>query len=144
MMLAATLALVPATVVRAEAPGEAMTSASLTLEISGLDPVQGSVMIGIYGSEAGWDDGRAVSGARVDVTSGTAIAVIENLPTGLYGVKMYHDVNANGEMDTNLVGIPSEPFAFSNNARGRFGPPRWEAAVFEVSAEGTVHGIRFE
>ena len=120
------------------------SKAALTLEIDGVAPSEGFVMIGIYESEASWDSGSAVAGTRAEVSGGQVVAVFEDLPAGRYGVKMYHDVNANGEMDTNPMGIPSEPFAFSNNARGRFGPPNWDAAVFDVAADGTVHAIRFE
>ncbi len=119
-------------------------STALTLEIAGVTPSEGSVIIGIYDSEASWDSGSALAGARADVSGDQVVAVFDDLPAGQYAVKMYHDVNANGELDTNLMGIPSEPFAFSNNARGRFGPPNWDAAVFEVAVDGTVHVIRFD
>ena len=29
-----------------------------------------------------------------------------------------------------LLGIPKEPFGFSNDAKGKFGPPKWQDAVF--------------
>jgi len=35
------------------------------------------------------------------------------------------------------VGMPVEPYAFSNNANGRFGPAPWKAAVFEAGAGET-------
>jgi uncharacterized protein (DUF2141 family) len=117
---------------------------ALTLEIAGVAPSEGFVMIGLYDSETSWESGNAVAGTRAEVSGDQVVAVFDDLPAGRYGVKMYHDVNANGEMDTNLMGIPSEPFAFSNNARGRFGPPNWDAAVFEVATDGTIHAIRFE
>jgi len=128
----------------AGAPVLAEEAATLTLEISGMSPMEGFVMIGLYDSEAAWDDGRAVAGSRAEVGGETITAVFTDLPAGSYGVKMYHDTNSNGEMDTNLMGIPSEPFAFSNNARGSFGPPPWSSAVFEVEPDSAVHAIRFE
>ena len=30
----------------------------------------------------------------------------------------------------NFLGIPKEPFGFSNDAKGKFGPPKWNDAVF--------------
>ena len=62
----------------------------------------------------------------------------------LYAIRMYHDVNDNGELDTNLMGIPSEPFAFSNNAQGRFGPAAWDDAVFEIGADAVRHTVRLD
>ncbi|WP_323760923.1 DUF2141 domain-containing protein [Maricaulis sp.] len=118
--------------------------ATLTLEIGSVAPTDGFVMIGVYDSEAAWNDGPAVAGIRAVVDGDQITVVIPDLPAGTYGVKMYHDVDADGEMDTNLMGIPSEPFAFSNNARGRFGPPAWIDAAFELAADGSVHSVSFD
>jgi uncharacterized protein (DUF2141 family) len=52
-----------------------------------------------------------------------------------------HDRNGNGELDTNFVGIPKEPWAFSNNASGVLGPAKWQQAKFELAGE-TVLNIR--
>ena len=45
------------------------------------------------------------------------------------------DLNGNEELDRNLVGIPTEPFGFSRNARGSFGPPDYADMQFEVAGE---------
>ena len=42
------------------------------------------------------------------------------------------------------MGIPSEPFAFSNNARGSFGPASWEDSAFEVSGDTATHSVRLD
>ena len=60
---------------------------------------------------------------------------------GEYAVKLYHDVNGDGEMNTNPFGMPVEPFAFSNDAKGRFGPAKWDAAKFTVGADAVTHTI---
>mgnify|MGYP001341725204 CR=1 FL=1 len=78
------------------------------------------------------------------VASETATAAIGTLPAGQYAIRMYHDVNGNGEMDTNLMGIPSEPFAFSNNAQGRFGPASWEDSVFDIAGQNVTHSVRLD
>jgi uncharacterized protein (DUF2141 family) len=54
---------------------------------------------------------------------------------------MFHDVNGDGRMNTNPFGIPTEPYAFSNNARGQFGPASWADAVFTVEAAETTQQI---
>jgi uncharacterized protein (DUF2141 family) len=69
--------------------------------------------------------------------SGRVVATFENLPAGDYAVKAFHDVNGDGEMNTNPFGMPVEPYAFSNNAVGNMGPARWSAARFAVSGETT-------
>ena len=74
---------------------------------------------------------------------GSPVAYVRayRLTPGEYGIKLYHDVNGDGEMNTNPFGMPIEPFAFSNNAKGRFGPARWDAARFEVTEEGASQTI---
>ncbi|MDZ7756077.1 DUF2141 domain-containing protein [Rhodohalobacter sp.] len=45
---------------------------------------------------------------------------------------IYHDKNTNGELDTNLSGIPEEAYGFSNNARGNaLGRPRAKMLSFQ-------------
>jgi uncharacterized protein (DUF2141 family) len=43
---------------------------------------------------------------------------------------VFHDENSNGKLDTNLLGIPREGVSASNNAKGHFGPPKFDAAAF--------------
>ncbi len=94
----------------------------------------GSVMVALYDSAAAYDgnSGRPVAATAVPA-SGPVVATFENLPAGDYAVKAFHDVNGDGEMNTNPFGIPTEPYAFSNNAVGNMGPARWAAAHFAVS-----------
>ena len=48
---------------------------------------------------------------------------------------MFHDENANGKIDRNFVGIPKEGYGTSNDAKGFMGPPKYEDAKFELTAD---------
>lgn len=100
----------------------------------------GAVMVALYDAEAAYEGGAPARVARVDVATGQREAVFD-LPAGAYGVKAFHDVNGNGKMDVNPFGMPTEPFAFSNNAVGNMGPAKWDRARFEVSG-ATAQTIR--
>ncbi len=76
------------------------------------------------------DESESVLGVQKDVESSTVTFNIKGLKSGVYAVSIYHDENANNELDTNFLGIPKEPYAFSNNARGSFGPPSFEDCQF--------------
>lgn len=99
----------------------------------------GDVMVAVYDSQAAYDGGRAVRVARIDVGGGARSASFD-LPAGDYAIKAFHDVDGDGQMNKNPFGMPTEPFAFSNNAKGNMGPASWDDARFDVSG-ATVHAL---
>lgn len=57
---------------------------------------------------------------------------------GRYAISVFQDVNNDGDLNANLLTLPTEPYGFSNNARGTFGPAKFKDAAFAVPAEGEV------
>lgn len=108
---------------------------TLTVHFSKLTP-KGTLMVALYKGEEAYTSGKPVAGQQVAVSADTASATFEVEP-GQYGLKIFHDVNGNGQMDKNPFGMPVEPFAFSNNAKGRMGPAAWADAAFEVKGNTT-------
>lgn len=108
----------------------AASSVALTFETAAST---GAVMVALYDSDAAYGASRAVARSRIDVAAGERTATFANLPAGTYAAQAFHDVNGDGEMNKNPFGMPTEPYAFSNNAVGNMGPASWERARFEVS-----------
>jgi len=104
---------------------------SLTVRFTGLKSDNGQVRIAICGQESKWmsDD---LLGKEVDIHDGKAVVTFEKLEKGEYAISAYHDKNSNDKLDTNFLGIPKESYAFSNDARGTFGPASWKDSKFEV------------
>ena len=119
------------------------SDASLTVTVEGLAP-QGAVMMALFVDEANWNGGDPVEGRRVEVSASSITVEFGSLPAGDYAIRFYHDVDGDGELDTNLMGIPSEPFGFSNDARGNFGPASWADSVFVVTAGGNAHALHLD
>ena len=69
---------------------------------------------------------------KVSAQKGTVSGVFKDVPNGNYAISVMHDFNNNRELDKNAFGIPQEGFGFSNDAMGRFGPPDFKKASFEV------------
>ncbi|MEO0812572.1 MAG: DUF2141 domain-containing protein [Myxococcota bacterium] len=82
------------------------------------------------------DTSKAVATQRVKAKDKKAVCAFKKASPGVYAVAAYHDSNSNGELDTNLFGIPSEGTAATNNAKGSFGPPKFEDAKFELTSKG--------
>ncbi len=115
-------------------------ASDLTVNVEGIKTAQGMIMLGLF-DEATYNGDGAVGGASVTVEGGSISTTFEGLAPGEYAVRLYHDVNGDGEMNTNPFGMPTEPYAFSNDAQGRFGPAKWEAAKFTVTEATEVHTI---
>ena len=131
----------PTSVAQASTPAAA---SSLTLSFTDIDAPKGRIMLALFDSAAGYDGGKVVRGMAVEVSGATASTEIAGLAPGQYAVKLFHDVNGNGKMDTNPFGMPTEPFAFSNNAKGNMGEASWDAAMFEVKPGSNTHSISFK
>ena len=131
LVLAACLVLAPAAV-QAQTPAEG-ADIVFTFETGART---GAVMVALFDSEESYDAGQAVRGLAVDVATGQTEATFRGLPAGDYAMRAFHDVNGDGQMNTNPFGMPVEPYAFSNNARGNMGPASWDRASF--SASGTT------
>jgi len=54
----------------------------------------------------------------------------EDIPPGTYALAVIHDENSNGTLDTNWLGVPTEGYGFSNDAKGWLGAPLFAAAGF--------------
>ncbi len=117
------------------------SASDLTVNVESIAQTQGTIVLGLF-DEASYEGNGAVNGANLKVEGNDVTVTFEGLEPGEYAVKLYHDINDDGEMNTNPFGMPTEPFAFSNDAKGRFGPAKWDAAKFSVSADGTVHTIK--
>lgn len=57
-------------------------------------------------------------------------------------VVAYHDENENGQLDRNGIGIPSERYGYSNNARDHDGPPTFPAASIKLNGQPIEISIR--
>ena len=74
----------------------------------------------------------------VTVTNNSVSLEIANIKTGIYSISVFHDENNNGVLDTGFFGIPSEPYAFSNNPSRSFGPPNFEKCTLLINKDNQI------
>lgn len=67
-----------------------------------------------------------------------------DLPNGTYAITLFHDLNENSDLDTNALGIPTEPFGFSNDPKLLFGPPSFSKASFKVNNSTKLISIKLK
>lgn len=112
-------------------------STDLTVQISGVDVAKGGIVrVGLYRDEADFPvDGKEYKGLVIEIDGSVVSGTFDDLPAGVYAVAIHQDVDQNGKINKSWVGIPKEPYAFSNNARGTFGPPSFAKASVEVTKD---------
>jgi Uncharacterized protein conserved in bacteria len=128
----------PARAQSADAP-----DGTLTVHVDGLDSNEGTVRAELTTAQNYDGDGN-VRTATLSIQDSTAQWTIDDVPPGTYAVRLYHDENDNGELDTNMFGVPQEPFGFSNDARGSMGPPDFDEAAFTVASDSLSMTITAE
>ncbi len=123
-----------------------VAAGELRVTIDGLRSPQGTILIGLYDSAASFNHAIASSDKEGflndrDRVAGVALranmaltggVVFSNLEAGRYAVILFHDENGNGRLDTNFWGVPTEPYGFSNDARGFLGPPTFDDAAMTL------------
>jgi uncharacterized protein (DUF2141 family) len=110
-----------------------LAAEALTVRVEGLAQPSGHVMIALYDRADAYEigDEQALRRERLPVDDRLEVVwAVDGLASGDYGVALFHDVDDDEVLDTNFVGLPKEPYGFSNNARGRFGPPDYDAITF--------------
>jgi uncharacterized protein (DUF2141 family) len=115
---------------------------TLSVRVDNVRPDQGEVRVAMF-AEGAWLSETPVAALR---TSGSAASVTLRLAApsaGRYGLAAYQDLNGDGELSRNMIGLPTEPYAFSNNAPLRFGPPAFSDAALNLDGDSeTVLTLR--
>lgn len=70
---------------------------------------EGRIMVAVFDSAEAYQAGRPVKAAQLDAAAGETRITFDDLPDGDYAVRAFHDLNADGRMNTNPFGMPTEP-----------------------------------
>jgi uncharacterized protein (DUF2141 family) len=121
---------------------------NLRLTTSNVADSAGKLIIWIYENDEDWLRERGARTQKVVPVAGNLrgdkVTVDLLLPAGQYALLVFHDRDNDGQLARNFLGLPKEPSGLSNNARPRFGPPRFKAAVFTVGDSLAEQNVRLE
>lgn len=118
-------------------------TAKLIVKFYGMSSNKGVVKIALCNSEQNYKNHKTpFIGKSIPIKNNLAEIEFSELPYGEYAVKAFHDEDGNDDLNTNLLGIPTEDYGFSNNARGMFGSPNWNDAKFKL--ETPIKSIQIE
>jgi uncharacterized protein (DUF2141 family) len=114
---------------------------SLTVSLTGIRNDKGQVFIQLWTKPDGFpkQGDKVYKFVAIDASkavNGTVTTTFTDLAPGTYAVSTLHDENRNGKMDSNMLGIPKEGWAISNNIVTHTHAPSFEQASFQIPAGG--------
>ncbi len=107
--------------------------ASVNVKIQNISNNTGVIACAIFESEEGFPSKFLKFASKVMITQITgkdASFEFSDILPGKYAIAVIHDENYNGELDTNLLGIPSEGYGFSSGAEVTLSAPSFSDAEF--------------
>lgn len=115
--------------------GELNGIETLVVRVTGTAETVGKIRLAIYRSSENFNDSERADwkkGFSIETESSTTCQIPSDALADRFAIAAFHDVNDNGKLDRNAIGIPSERYGFSNQARGKFGPPTFDEAVIDL------------
>ena len=115
---------------------------AVTVTVKSLVSATSTVKLYFYNTRAGFlKHGQWVFTKAVKPGGKREFSLPVDLPKGEWAVAITQDLNDNDKIDKNFLGIPTEPYAFSNNIRPTLAAPDFNECKFVVDRPGMVVSI---
>jgi uncharacterized protein (DUF2141 family) len=127
------------------APAATGAVADLTIHIENMSPDGGVLRLGVY-DEAHYPDNNSTPVASADVVAvaGETTVTLRGLSPGIYAIETFQDINSNGIMDMSWLGLPLEPFGFSQDASPFLSKPSFSEVKFTLMAGENIQIIHLQ
>jgi uncharacterized protein (DUF2141 family) len=100
----------------------------LHIKIVNVEKNRGKLVVEIYKDKSDWL--KSPFQKTILPTDESSQRASFNVHYGKYAISIYQDINENGKLDQNFLGIPKEPIGFGNNHKP-LGKPDFESALIE-------------
>lgn len=109
---------------------------TVRLTVKGVGSAKGKISAAMYTDQKSFLKFDKVFKATSEkAEKGVTNLIFKDVPEGSYAIAVFHDKNSNGKLDTNMLGIPKEPVAFSKGKMKTFGPPKFDECSFPVTGD---------
>lgn len=117
---------------------------NVQVRLAGLANSRGTIRIAIFNRAEGFPatHTKAARLLNLPAQKGLVEFSLHGLARGQYAIAVYHDENNDGQLNTNLLGIPQEGYAFSNNVRPKFSAPSFQQTAFTLPETGQQLDIK--
>jgi uncharacterized protein (DUF2141 family) len=119
------------------AASSVVAQSRLTIVVDGIEQPSGSIYAAVYDAQNFLK--KPLYGTIAKVDAEEISITLDSIAPGHYAVSLFHDENGNGKLDTGSFGIPIEKTGASNNAKGAYGPPKFEDCSFLVEEDTVIY-----
>ncbi|MGZ8159605.1 MAG: DUF2141 domain-containing protein [Methylobacter sp.] len=123
------------------------TAEVFEIRIAGVSSCKGNIMLAVYDNESHFMNiEQAVAKEAFNLAAANCAPAVYRIaiPYGQYAVVAYHDANGNGILDENGLGVPTETWGVSNNARPFFRAPNFSECAVTYAASRTSITINIQ
>ncbi|MBA4849541.1 DUF2141 domain-containing protein [Emticicia sp. BO119] len=97
----------------------------LKVHIKGFENNKGKLMLEVLDAKK-----KSLKRLIQTIENRQVMVEIQDLSSGQYSVRVFHDENDNRKLDTGMFGIPKEAWGMSNNVKAIMGPPDFKESLF--------------
>jgi len=135
-------ATISSTTISDDLPASGSTQ-NVTFRIEGLKAESSQIHVAVFDSAKGFPKPESSSSKTVVSATEGDVEFQMSLPAGQKtAIAVFQDLDGDGKLTKNTIGIPVEPFGFSNDARGVFGPPSFSSAALMISKDTDTVSIK--
>jgi uncharacterized protein (DUF2141 family) len=105
---------------------------NLTVVVINMRNSEGQIGFFLYKNSEGFPNhfDKSIVSSYVKTNAASTEYTFLHVPLGTYAVCVFHDENKDKKINSNFIGMPKEGIGVSNNAKGHFGPPKYDDAKF--------------
>lgn len=119
--------------------------------IEGVKSSKGKIYVQLFKGEENYQNNNAHISSIANARKGTVTITFndlgvddldhdsEDLNNNDYGIRYFHDENDNASMESNLFGMPTEGYGYSNNAKANYGPVKYAQIKFQLANETVLN-----
>jgi len=110
---------------------------TIDITISNLSGKGADIHLGFY--EKGTDfpsEGKHTFQKIISVPKGESkVTATWNIPSGDYAIAIFEDLDGDEQLDKNFIGMPQEPYGFSQNFTPKLSAPDFEDCVVNLTTD---------
>jgi uncharacterized protein (DUF2141 family) len=117
-----------------------LNAQTIAVQVNSFENNNGVCFACLFNKAEGFPDSskNAIKCVKVKIENKIAQFSFKDIPKGDYAISVFHDINNNGKLDENFLGIPKESYGASNNNLPKMSKPKFDVAKFTLTPDKSI------